>query len=482
MENDTPSVRIPKVKLGIQGLEVKSGSCKFCLFSASLTRLGVDYIDLYYQHRVNTSVPIEDTMEEMQKLVNEGKVKYIGLSEASPDTIKRAHAVHPITAVQMEYSLWSREIEQEIIPLCRELGIGIVSYGPLGHGFFAGKAVTKSFPSGSLLYSLWSRDIEQEIIPLCRELGIGLVAYSLLGVGFFAGKAVVETFPEDSISHVCHPRFSAENVKKNKVFCTRVANLATKHRCTPPQLAFAWLQHQGINIIPVPGTTKVKNLDNNLGSLALKLTEEDVKEISDVVPIDEVSGSEMGELKKLVNEGKIKYLGLSEPSPDTIRRAHAVHPISALQMQYSLWSHDIEQEIIPLCRELGIGLVAYSSLGVGFFAGKAVVETFPEDIISHVYHPRFSAENVQKNKVFYTRVANLATKHRCTPPQLALAWILHQGINIIPVPGTTKVKNLDNNLGSLALKLTEDVKEISDVVPIDEVSGSKIYPIVAKYA
>ncbi|CAL1411267.1 unnamed protein product [Linum trigynum] len=144
---------------------------------------------------------------------------------------------------------------------------------------------------------------------------------------------------------------------------------------------------------------------------------------------------------------------------------------------------DIEQEIIPLCRELGIGLVAYSPLGVGFFARKTVVETFPEDSLSHVCHPRFSAENVQKNKVFYTRVANLATKHRCTPPQLALAWLLHQGINIITVPGTTKVKNLTNNLGSLALKLTEeDVKEISDAFPIDEVSGSEIYPIVAKYA
>ncbi|CAI0465756.1 unnamed protein product [Linum tenue] len=209
---------------------------------ASLARLGVDCIDLYYQHRVDQSVPIEDTMEELKKLVNEGKIKYIGLSEPSPGTIRRAHAIHPISALQMQYSLWSR-------------------------------------------------DIEQEIIPLCRELGIGLVAYSPLGVGFFAGKAVVETFPDDSES-VYHPRFAAENVHKNKVLYTRVANLATKHGCTPPQLALAWLLHQGNDIIPLPGTTKVKNLDNNLGSLALTLTEEDVKEISDAVPIDEVSGAE----------------------------------------------------------------------------------------------------------------------------------------------------------------------------------------------
>ncbi|CAI0465755.1 unnamed protein product [Linum tenue] len=194
---------------------------------ASLARLGVDCIDLYYQHRVDQSVPIEDTMEELKKLVNEGKIKYIGLSEPSPGTIRRAHAIHPISALQMQYSLWSR-------------------------------------------------DIEQEIIPLCRELGIGLVAYSPLGVGFFA-----------------HPRFAAENVHKNKVLYTRVANLATKHGCTPPQLALAWLLHQGNDIIPLPGTSKKKNLENNLRSLAVKLTEEDVKEISDAVPAHEVCGSEI---------------------------------------------------------------------------------------------------------------------------------------------------------------------------------------------
>ncbi|KAF3456931.1 hypothetical protein FNV43_RR01585 [Rhamnella rubrinervis] len=207
---------------------------------ASLRRLGVDYIDLYFQHRVDVSVPIEDTMGELKKLVDEGKIKYIGLSEPNVDTIRRAHAVHPITALEMEYSLWTREIENEIIPLCRELGIGIVAYSPLGRGFFGGKAVLESLPSESLLGT--------------------------------------------------HPRFTRENIEKNKVLYTRLCNLALKHACSPPQLALAWLLNQGKDIIPIPGTTKVSNLDINIGSLAVELTEEDLKEISDAVPINEVAG------------------------------------------------------------------------------------------------------------------------------------------------------------------------------------------------
>ncbi|KAM6545505.1 hypothetical protein CsatB_026241 [Cannabis sativa] len=207
---------------------------------ASLKRLEVDYIDLYYQHRVDTSVPIEDTMGELKKLVEEGKIKYIGLSEASVDTIRRAHRIHPITALQMEYSLWSREIEDEIIPLCRELGIGIVAYSPLGHGFFGGKAVVESLPNESLL--------------------------------------------------VGHPRFKDENLEKNKVIYARLANLAEKHGCIPPQLALAWLLHQGKDIVPIPGTTKVENLDKNIESLSVKLSDDDLKEICDCVPADEVAG------------------------------------------------------------------------------------------------------------------------------------------------------------------------------------------------
>ncbi|KAK6913994.1 NADP-dependent oxidoreductase domain, partial [Dillenia turbinata] len=208
---------------------------------ASLERLDVEYIDLYYQHRVDTTVPIEDTMGELKKLVEEGKIKYVGLSEPHPDTLRRAHAVHPVTAVQMDYSLWCRDIEDDIIPLCRELDIGIVAYSPLGQGFFAGKAVVESFPAGSVLSMI--------------------------------------------------PRFKGENLEKNKALYHRVANLAAKHACAPPQLALAWLLHQGEDIIPIPGTTKLKNLCCNIESLAVKLNEDDLKEIGNAVPVEEVAGA-----------------------------------------------------------------------------------------------------------------------------------------------------------------------------------------------
>ncbi|EXC16751.1 Perakine reductase [Morus notabilis] len=180
---------------------------------ASLKRLNVDYIDLYYQHRVDISVPIEDTMGELKKLVEEGKIKYIGLSEPSVNTIRRAHAVHPITALEMD---------------------------PLGRGFLGGKAVLESLPTESLLSM--------------------------------------------------HPRFTGENLEKNKLLYSKLSKLADKHGCTTPQLALAWLLHQGNDIIPIPGTTKVKNLANNIGSLAVKLSEEDLKEICDAMPIHEVGG------------------------------------------------------------------------------------------------------------------------------------------------------------------------------------------------
>ncbi|PON79974.1 Aldo/keto reductase/potassium channel subunit beta [Parasponia andersonii] len=198
----------------------------------------------------------------------------------------------------------------------------------------------------------------------------------------------------------------------------------------------------------------------------------------------------------LVEEGKIKYIGLSEPSLDTIRRAHAVHPITALEMEYSLWTREIEDGIIPLCREIGIGIVAYSPLGRGFFGGKAVVEGLPTESLLSM-HPRFNGENLEKNKLLYSKLANLADTHACTTPQLALAWLLHQGNDIIPIPAmfdcpslavlsvhtwTTKVKNLANNVGSLAVKLTEEgLKEICDALPNDEVGGDREYEVLFKY-
>ncbi|ESW19184.1 hypothetical protein PHAVU_006G103400 [Phaseolus vulgaris] len=209
---------------------------------ASLKRLDVEYIDLYYQHRVDQTVPIEETVGELKKLVEEGKVRYIGLSEASSDTIRRAHAVHPITALQIEWSLWTRDIEEEIVPLCRELGIGIVPYSPLGRGFFGGKGVLETMP---------------------------------------VNKALIEY----------HPRFKSENMGKNKLIYDRIESLAKKHHCTPPQLALAWVLHQGNDVVPIPGTTKIKNLDQNIGALSLKFTESDLREISEAVPIEDVAGS-----------------------------------------------------------------------------------------------------------------------------------------------------------------------------------------------
>lgn len=216
---------------------------------ASLKRLNVDYIDLYYQHRVDVSVPIEDTVGELKKLVEEGKIKYIGLSEANADTVRRAHEVHPITAVQVEYSLWTRDIEEDIVPLCRELGIGIVAYSPLGRGFFGGKAVVESLHSNS----------------------------------------IVATFP----------RYMEENLEKNKHIYARLANIAAKRACTVPQLALAWLLHQKDDIVPIPGTTKIENLNDNIGSLILKLTEEDLKEISDAVPEEKIAGDKDSDFTKM---------------------------------------------------------------------------------------------------------------------------------------------------------------------------------------
>ncbi|XP_068669576.1 probable aldo-keto reductase 2 isoform X2 [Aristolochia californica] len=199
-------------------------------FEASLKRFDVDCIDLYYQHRVDTRIPIEITMGELKKLVEEGKIKYVGLSEASASTIRRAHAVHPITAVQLEWSLWTRDVEKEIVPTCRELGIGIVAYSPLGRGFFS------------------------------------------------SGSKLVDQFSEtDFRKHM--PRFQPENLEHNAHIFELVNEMATKKGCTPSQLALAWVHNQGNDVCPIPGTTKVENLNQNIGALSLKLTPEEMAEL-----------------------------------------------------------------------------------------------------------------------------------------------------------------------------------------------------------
>ncbi|CAI9263428.1 unnamed protein product [Lactuca saligna] len=231
-------------KFGIQWIDGKPDACGDPAYvrsacEASLKRLDIDYIDLYYIHRIDTSVPIEVTMGEIKKLVEEGKVKYVGLSEASASTIRRAHAVHPITAVQNEWSIWTRDLEDEIVPTCRELGIGIVPYSPIGRGFLA------------------------------------------------VGPKVVENMIEGDFRKL-YPRF--QNLEQNKTVFERVKEMAASKGCTPAQLALAWVHHQGSDVVPIPGTTKLENFDQNIGALSVKLTPDDTAELEFIASSDMVKG------------------------------------------------------------------------------------------------------------------------------------------------------------------------------------------------
>jgi aryl-alcohol dehydrogenase-like predicted oxidoreductase len=209
---------------------------------ASLKRLGVDHIDLYYQHRVDPETPIEDTVGAMAGLVKAGKVRYLGLSEASPATIRRAHKVHPITALQTEYSLWERHVEQEILPTVRELGIGFVPYSPLGRGFLTG-AITK--PS----------DLRQT-------------------------DSRAQRFP----------RFAAENFDKNQVLVSRVRAIADRKGVTPGQLALAWVLAKGLDLVPIPGTKRRRFLEENVAAAAIVLSPVEVAELEAAVPPNEIVG------------------------------------------------------------------------------------------------------------------------------------------------------------------------------------------------
>ncbi|PZV07665.1 MAG: aldo/keto reductase [Leptolyngbya sp.] len=202
---------------------------------ASLKRLGVEVIDLYYQHRVDPNVPIEDTVGAMAELVKQGKVRYLGLSEAAPATIRRAHAVHPISALQTEYSLWSRDPEDEILPTLRELGIGFVPYSPLGRGFLSGQ-FTKP-----------------------------------------------EDLAEDDFRRHS-PRFQGENFYKNLELVEKVTAIATQKGVTPSQLALAWLLAQGDDIVPIPGTKRRKYLEENVGATDISLTADELRQIEATAP------------------------------------------------------------------------------------------------------------------------------------------------------------------------------------------------------
>jgi aryl-alcohol dehydrogenase-like predicted oxidoreductase len=207
----------------------------------SLKRLGVDYIDLYYQHRVDPNVPIEETIGAMAELVKAGKVRYLGMSEAAPETLRRAYNVHPISALQTEYSLWSRDVEDQILPTVRELGVGFVAYSPLGRGFLTGQIKR------------------------------------------------IEDLPEDDYRRHS-PRFQGENFQKNLDLVSEIKRMAGEKGCTPAQLALAWVLAQGDDIVPIPGTKHVLHLEDNIKALELRLSADDLARIEDTFPPGAAAG------------------------------------------------------------------------------------------------------------------------------------------------------------------------------------------------
>jgi aryl-alcohol dehydrogenase-like predicted oxidoreductase len=207
----------------------------------SLRRLGIETIDLYYQHRVDPATPIEETVRALAQLVQEGKIRHIGLSEASPQTLRRAAKIHPITALQTEYSLWSRDPEDEILATCRELGVGFVAYSPLGRGFLTGQFTR------------------------------------------------FEDFPADDYRRFS-PRFQGENFQKNLDLVRRVEEIATEKGCKPSQLALAWVLAQDKNIVPIPGTKRRKYLEENVAAIEVKLTPEDLRRIDEIFPTGAAAG------------------------------------------------------------------------------------------------------------------------------------------------------------------------------------------------
>jgi aryl-alcohol dehydrogenase-like predicted oxidoreductase len=214
---------------------------------ASLRRLGVDHIDLYYQHRVDPETPIEETVGAMKELLEAGKVRYLGLSEAGTETIRKAHAVHPISALQSEYSLFTRDVEDEVLPILRELGIGFVPYSPLGRGFLTGR-----FKS-------------------------------------------IEDMPDEDTRSARFPRFAEENFMKNVELADRVREVAEGKGVTPGQLALAWLLAQGTDIVPIPGTKRRRYLEENAGASGVELTEEDLRRIEEAMPRGSAAGERYSE-------------------------------------------------------------------------------------------------------------------------------------------------------------------------------------------
>ncbi|TJZ52781.1 aldo/keto reductase [Streptomyces piniterrae] len=221
---------------------------------ASLRRLGVDHIDLYYQHRVDPDVPIEETVGAMAELVMAGKVRHLGLSEASAATLRRAHAVHPIAALQSEWSLWTRDLEHEIAPVCRELGIGLVPFSPLGRGFLTGRYTS------------------------------------------------VDGLPESDLRRT-QPRFADGNLEQNLAIVEQLNELAAEKGVTAGQLALAWVQYRGDDVVPIPGTRREKYLEENLGALSVRLTADELAEIDAAAPPTQIAGTRYDEVSMTFVDG-----------------------------------------------------------------------------------------------------------------------------------------------------------------------------------
>jgi aryl-alcohol dehydrogenase-like predicted oxidoreductase len=217
---------------------------------ASLRRLSVDHIDIYYQHRVDPDVPIEETVGAMAELVDAGKVRFLGLSEAAPETIRRAHAVHPISALQTEYSLWSRDVEDEILPTLRELGIGLVAYSPLGRGFLTGQITSPQ-----------------------------------------------DFAPDDFRRH--NPRFQGENFARNLELVTRIRQIAAEKDCTPGQLALAWVLAQGKDVVPIPGTKRRAYLVQNIEATEISLSADELAQIDEAAPLGAAAGDRYADMSPL---------------------------------------------------------------------------------------------------------------------------------------------------------------------------------------
>jgi aryl-alcohol dehydrogenase-like predicted oxidoreductase len=220
---------------------------------ASLRRLGMDHIDLYYQHRVDPQVPIEETVGAMSELVDAGKVRFLGLSEAGPDTIRRAHDTHPLTAVQTEYSLWTRDVEAEVLPTLLELGIGLVAYSPLGRGFLTGQITSPD----DLAKDDWRRN---------------------------------------------NPRFQGENFQRNLDLVDAIRVMAGNKDVTPAQLALAWVLAQDSHIVPIPGTTRPQRVEENVGALDVELTADDLARLDEIAPVGVAAGSRYPEQAMTVLE------------------------------------------------------------------------------------------------------------------------------------------------------------------------------------